>query len=185
MYKQINVPITNEEARELKAGDKVLLNGIIYTARDAAHKRIIEQYEKGEKLPVNLKNIAIYYAGPAPAKPGKIIGSCGPTTSGRMDAYAPLFMKLGQTVMIGKGLRNDEVISAMKKYGSVYLTAIGGAGALLSKCVTQMECIAYEDLGAEAIYKLYVKDFPTIVTIDVEGNNLYETGKIPYRQKNK
>ena len=173
MTKAIHLPITREEARKLKAGERVLLTGTIYTARDAAHKRLVEEAQAGKNLPVNLKEIAIYYAGPTPAKPGHVIGSCGPTTSGRMDAYAPWMIEQGQTVMIGKGLRNENVIEAMKTYGSVYLTAIGGAGALLSKCVTQMECIAYEEFGAEAIYKLEVKDFPTIVTIDCEGNNLY------------
>lgn len=176
----MNIPITREEARSLKAGEKILLNGIMYTSRDAAHKRMVEAYNENKALPIDLKDVAIYYAGPAPAKPGQVIGSCGPTTSGRMDAYAPKFMALGQTVMIGKGLRNDAVIEAMKKEGAVYLTAIGGAGALLSKCVKEMECVAYEDLGAEAIYKLRVENFPVIVTIDSEGNNLYTTGKEAY-----
>lgn len=173
MTKRIHLPITREQARSLKAGERVLLTGTLYTARDAAHKRLREEAQAGQALPVHLKDIAIYYAGPTPAKPGHIIGSCGPTTSGRMDAYAPWMIEQGQTVMIGKGLRNETVIEAMKKYGSVYLTAIGGAGALLSKCVTRMECIAYEEFGAEAIYKLEVEDFPTIVTIDCEGHNLY------------
>ncbi len=183
MDKRLQVPITEEEARSLRAGEKLLLNGVIYTARDAAHKRLTEQQEKGEMLPVDMENIAIYYAGPAPAKPGQVIGSCGPTTSGRMDLYAPKLMAWGQTMMIGKGLRNEKVIEAMQKYGAVYVTAIGGAGALLSKCVTEMACTAYEDLGAEAIYKLTVKDFPVIVTIDCLGNNLYETGKQEYAEK--
>ena len=180
MSKVVNIPMTREEAKSLKAGEKILLNGIMYTSRDAAHKRMFETYNEGKALPINLKNVAIYYAGPTPAKPGQVIGSCGPTTSGRMDAYAPSFMAWGQTVMIGKGLRNDAVIEAMKKEGAVYLTAIGGAGALLSKCVKKMECVAYEDLGAEAIYKLEVEDFPVIVTIDSEGNNLYTTGSVDY-----
>ncbi|MDF2612419.1 MAG: Fe-S-containing hydro-lyase [Clostridia bacterium] len=180
MDKIINVPINKEEARSLVAGEKLLLNGVIYTARDAAHKRMIEDYKEGKPLPVEMSNLAIYYAGPAPAKPGQVIGSCGPTTSGRMDLYAPQLMEWGQTMMIGKGLRNKAVIDAMKEYGAVYVTAIGGAGALLSKCVTEMSCIAYEDLGAEAIYKLTVKDFPVIVTIDSQGNNLYDTGKKEY-----
>lgn len=173
MIKKVNLPMNREDVRQLKAGDQLLLNGVIYTARDSAHKRIMEALEKGMELPIDLHNVSIYYAGPAPARPGQIIGSCGPTTSGRMDAYAPEFMKQGQTVMIGKGLRNDAVIQAMKEHGAVYLTAIGGAGALLSKCVKAMECVAYEDLGAEAIYRLEVEDFPAIVTIDAEGNNLY------------
>jgi len=180
MNKIIKVPLTKEEARSLVAGEKLLLNGVIYTARDAAHKRMIEDYEAGKPFPIAMHNVAIYYAGPAPAKPGQVIGSCGPTTSGRMDLYAPKLISLGQTMMIGKGLRNEQVISAMKEHGAVYVTAIGGAGALLSKCVTEMVCIAYEDLGAEAIYKLTVKDFPVIVTIDCMGNNLYNTGKKEY-----
>lgn len=180
MDKIVKVPLTNEEARNLIAGEKLLLNGVIYTARDAAHKRMIEDYEEGKELPIAMDNAAIYYAGPAPAKPGQVIGSCGPTTSGRMDLYAPKLMAWGQTMMIGKGLRNEVVIDAMKEYGAVYVTAIGGAGALLSKCITEMTCIAYDDLGAEAIYKLTVKDFPVIVTIDSMGNNLYDTGKKEY-----
>ncbi|QEH68151.1 Fe-S-containing hydro-lyase [Cellulosilyticum sp. ST5] len=180
MSKIVNVPITKEEARSLVAGEKLLLNGTIYTARDAAHKRIIEEHETGKPFPMDMKDVAIYYAGPAPAKPGQVIGSCGPTTSGRMDAYAPTFMAWGETMMIGKGLRNEAVIEAMKKEGAVYVTAIGGAGALISKCVKQMTCIAYEDLGAEAIYKLEVEHLPVIVTIDSKGNNLYETGKTKY-----
>ncbi len=180
MSKIVNVPITKEEARNLVAGEKLLLNGTIYTARDAAHKRIIEEYEAGKPFPMEMKDVAIYYAGPAPAKPGQVIGSCGPTTSGRMDAYAPTFMAWGETMMIGKGLRSEAVIEAMKKEGAVYVTAIGGAGALISKCVKQMTCVAYEDLGAEAIYKLEVENLPVIVTIDSQGNNLYETGKTKY-----
>lgn len=180
MSKIVNVPITKEEARSLVAGEKLLLNGTIYTARDAAHKRIIEEHEAGKPFPMDMKDVAIYYAGPAPAKPGQVIGSCGPTTSGRMDAYAPTFMAWGETMMIGKGLRNEAVIEAMKKEGAVYVTAIGGAGALISKCVKQMTCIAYEELGAEAIYKLEVEHLPVIVTIDSKGNNLYETGKTKY-----
>lgn len=182
MEKIISVPINKKEAQSLRAGEKLLLSGIIYTARDAAHKRMIEEYEKGNPLPIDMENTAIYYAGPAPAKPGHVIGSCGPTTSGRMDSYAPILMQWGQTMMIGKGLRNSAVIEAMKTYGAVYVTAIGGAGALLSKCVTEMSCIAYEDLGAEAIYRLVVKDFPVIVTIDSLGNNLYEIGQKEYRK---
>lgn len=182
MNKHIQLPINREEARALKAGEKVLLSGTMYTSRDAAHKRMLENKEAGIEFPMPIENVAIYYAGPAPAKPGEVIGSCGPTTSGRMDAYAPKLMAYGQTVMIGKGLRNEAVIEAMKTEGAVYLTAIGGAGALLAKCIKNATCIAYEDLGAEAIYKLEVEDFPAIVTIDSEGNNLYETGKKEYRQ---
>ena len=170
----LNTPITRDVAKSLKSGDRVLISGTIYTARDAAHKRLIESIEKGETLPVDIENIAIYYAGPSPAKPGQVIGSCGPTTSGRMDAYAPTLISLGQTVMIGKGERSDSVVEAMKKNGAVYLAAIGGAGALISKCITDADVIAYDDLGAEAIRRLAVKDFPAIVVIDSKGNNLYK-----------
>lgn len=182
MQKRIQLPLTRDEARVLITGEKVLLNGIIYTARDAAHKRMLEHKEEGIEFPIPIENVAIYYAGPAPAKPGEVIGSCGPTTSGRMDAYAPQLMSYGQTVMIGKGLRSPEVIEAMQKEGAVYLTAIGGAGALLAKCIKQATCVAYDDLGAEAIYKLKVEDFPAIVTIDSRGNNLYETGREAFKE---
>lgn len=182
MEKRIQLPLNREEAKKLVAGEKVLLSGTMYTSRDAAHKRMLENKEAGIDFPMPIENVAIYYAGPAPAKPGDVIGSCGPTTSGRMDAYAPKFMEYGQTVMIGKGLRNDAVIEAMKKEGAVYLTAVGGAGALLAKCIKKATCIAYEDLGAEAIYELEVEDFPTIVTIDSKGNNLYSTGKEAYKE---
>ncbi|MGL6175005.1 MAG: Fe-S-containing hydro-lyase [Cellulosilyticaceae bacterium] len=180
MKKRINIPLTQKEVRAFKVGEELLLNGIMYTARDAAHKKLIEELEGKGTIPINLENIALYYAGPAPSKPGEAIGSCGPTTSGRMDTYAPRLIELGQSVMIGKGLRNQAVIESMKKYGAVYLTAIGGAGALLAKCIKSAECIAYEELGAEAIYQLTVEDFPVIVTIDTEGKNLYEIGKHKY-----
>ncbi len=182
MKKNIQLPLNREDARKLVAGENVLLSGIMYTSRDAAHKRMLENKEAGIDFPMPIENVAIYYAGPAPAKPGEVIGSCGPTTSGRMDAYAPKFMEYGQTVMIGKGLRNEAVIEAMKKEGAVYLTAIGGAGALLAKCIKKATCIAYEDLGAEAIYELEVENFPAIVTIDSQGNNLYEIGKKDYKE---
>ncbi|MBP3888281.1 MAG: Fe-S-containing hydro-lyase [Cellulosilyticum sp.] len=182
MKKNIQLPLNREDAKQLVAGENVLLSGVMYTSRDAAHKRMLENKEAGIDFPMPIENVAIYYAGPAPAKPGEVIGSCGPTTSGRMDAYAPKFMEYGQTVMIGKGLRNDAVIEAMKKEGAVYLTAVGGAGALLAKCIKKATCIAYEDLGAEAIYELEVENFPAIVTIDSKGNNLYETGKQEYRE---
>jgi fumarate hydratase subunit beta len=183
MIKKINIPLTREGIKELVAGEKLLLNGVMYTARDSAHKKLIETLEKKEALPLDLQDICIYYAGPAPNKPGQVIGSCGPTTSGRMDAYAPTLLKEGQTVMIGKGLRNQGVVDAMKTYGAVYLTAIGGAGALLSKCIVKMDCIAYEELGPEAIYRLEVKDFPVIVTIDARGENLYETQPLKFREE--
>ena len=170
---KLTTPLTKDKIKDLKSGDSVLLSGTIYTARDAAHKRMIETLEKGEKLPIEIENQTIYYAGPAPAKPGQVIGSCGPTTSGRMDAYAPTLIELGLTGMIGKGERTDEVVEAMKKNGAVYFGAIGGAGALISKCITSAEVIAYEDLGAEAIRRLTVEDFPLTVIIDTTGKNLY------------
>lgn len=173
MRKKVQIPLTKQEARSLKAGEQLLLTGVMYTARDAAHKRLLEDNLQGGKLPIDMENIAIYYVGPAPARPGQVIGSCGPTTSGRMDPYAPTLMEWGQTVMIGKGQRSPEVIEAMQTYGAVYLTAIGGAGALLSKKVKKMSLVAYEGLGPEAIYRLEVEDFPVTVTIDSEGNNLY------------
>ncbi len=171
---KITTPITKDKIKDLKAGDSVLLSGTIYTARDAAHKRMIEALDRGEKLPIEIKDQTIYYAGPAPAKPGRVIGSCGPTTSGRMDAYAPTLIRLGLTGMIGKGERSDEVVSAMTECGAVYFGAIGGAGALISKCVTSAEVVAYDDLGAEAIRRLTVENFPLTVIIDTKGNNLYK-----------
>lgn len=174
MRKRVGIPLTKQEARSLKAGQQLLLTGVMYTARDAAHKRLLEDKEEGRKLPMDMENVAIYYVGPAPPRPGKVIGSCGPTTSGRMDPYAPTLIKWGQTVMIGKGERSQQVIEAMQTYGAVYLTAIGGAGALLSKKVKSMSLVAYKDLGPEAIYKLEVEDFPVTVTIDSKGNNLYK-----------
>ena len=170
---RLETPLTEDKIKNLRAGDSVLLSGTIYTARDAAHKRMIEALGRGEKLPIELENLTIYYAGPAPAKPGRVIGSCGPTTSGRMDAYAPTLIGLGLTGMIGKGERSDEVVAAMTEYGAVYFGAIGGAGALISKCVTSAEVVAYEDLGTEAIRRLTVKDFPLTVVIDAKGRNLY------------
>ncbi len=171
---QITTPFTHEVAKTLHAGDNVLISGEIYTARDAAHKRMIEALERGEELPFTIKDSIIYYAGPTPAKPGQVIGSCGPTTSGRMDAYAPKLIALGLTGMIGKGMRTKEVMDAIRDYGAVYFGAIGGAGALIAKSVVAAEVVAYEDLGTEAIRKLTVKDFPAIVIADVYGNNLYE-----------
>ena len=181
----ITAPLTREAARQLKAGDSCLISGVIYTARDAAHKRLCELAAKGEPLPMDVKDSIIYFVGPTPAKPGQAIGSAGPTTSYRMDAYSPTLIGLGQTGMIGKGKRGPEVISAMKEHGAVYFGAIGGCGALLSKCIKKAEIIAYEDLGAEAIRRLEVEDFPVIVVIDSEGNNLYETGRQAYLAENK
>ena len=171
----ITAPLTKETALKLKAGDSVKISGTIYTARDAAHKKMIGALERGEKLPFDIENQIIYYVGPCPAKPGEIIGSCGPTTSGRMDAYAPTLIKLGLTGMIGKGERSEEVYSAMQENGCVYFGAIGGAGALLASCVTAVEEIAYPELLSESIKKLTVKDFPAIVIADCHGGNLYKS----------
>ena len=176
----IKAPMTREEARTLKAGDSCLLSGVIYTARDAAHKRLCQLIEEGRELPVDLKSSVFYFVGPTPAKPGQVIGSAGPTTSYRMDAYSPALIKLGQTGMIGKGKRDENVIAAMKEHGAVYFGAIGGCGALLGKCIKKSELVAYEDLGAEAICRLEVENFPVIVIIDAQGNNLYESGKAAY-----
>lgn len=173
MEKKVKAPLTRDEARELCAGDIVKISGVIYTARDAAHKRMTEAVSRGETLPMDIENAVIYYAGPSPAKPGAVIGSCGPTTSGRMDAYAPTIISLGETGMIGKGELGGEVVEAMQTYGAVYFGAIGGAGALISKSIKSAEVIAYEDLGAEAIRRLEVEDFPAIVVIDSKGNSLY------------
>lgn len=175
MEKHISVPFLKEVATTLSAGDYVYITGTIYTARDAAHKRMYEALERGEKLPIPLENEIIYYMGPSPAREGRTIGSAGPTTSSRMDKYTPSLLNLGLTGMIGKGKRSAEVIDSIKTNGAVYFAAIGGAGALLSKCIKSSEIIAYEDLGTEAIRKLTVEKFPVIVVIDSEGNNLYET----------
>ena len=177
---RVTAPMSREQARALKSGDSVLLSGVIYTARDAAHKRLCELVEQGKELPLDVKDSIIYFVGPTPARPGEAIGSAGPTTAYRMDAYSPTMIEQGQTGMIGKGKRNEEVIAAMKKHGAVYFGAIGGCGALLSKCIKKAEVIAYDDLGAEAIRRLEVEDFPVIVIIDSEGNNLYETGRKAY-----
>ena len=176
----ITTPLTRDKVKELKAGDSCLISGEIYTARDAAHKRLCELVDAGKELPMDVKDSIIYFVGPTPAKPGQAIGSAGPTTSYRMDAYSPILIEQGLTGMIGKGKRGPEVIDAMKKHGAVYFGAIGGCGALLSECIKEAEIVAYEDLGAEAIRRLVVKDFPVVVIIDSEGNNLYETGKANY-----
>lgn len=180
MDRKINLPLTKELAQSLRAGDRVLLTGIIYTSRDAGHKRMCESLAKGEKLPFDPMNATIYYVGPTPAKPGSVIGSAGPTTSGRMDAYAPTMMSVGARGMIGKGARLPEVVEAMKVHSGVYFGAIGGAGALLAKCIKKSVLIAYEDLGAEALRELYVEDMPLTVIIDCQGNNLYENGRKEY-----
>ena len=174
MAKKITLPLTEELAKTLHSGDRVLVTGTIYTSRDAGHKRMCEALAKGEKIPFDPKDATIYYVGPTPAKPGQVIGSAGPTTSGRMDAYAPTMMSVGARGMIGKGARLPEVIDAMKKYHGVYFGAIGGAGALLAKCIKKAEVIAYDDLGTEAIRKLEVENLPVIVVIDSKGRNLYE-----------
>jgi fumarate hydratase subunit beta len=176
----VKAPLSRDEARKLKAGDSCLISGTIYTARDAAHKRLCELIKEGKELPFDIKDSIVYFVGPTPAKPGEVIGSAGPTTSYRMDAYSPSLIEIGQTGMIGKGKRGPEVIEAMKKHGAVYFGAIGGCGALLSKCIKKAEVVAYEDLGAEAIRRLEVENFPAIVIIDSEGNNLYETGRKNY-----
>jgi fumarate hydratase subunit beta len=180
MAMNITVPMSRETARSLKAGDSVLLSGVIYTARDAAHKRLCELAAQGKELPLDVKDAVIYFVGPTPAKPGEVIGSAGPTTAYRMDAYSPTLIGLGLTGMIGKGKRNADVVNAMKEHGAVYFGAIGGCGALLSRCIKKAEIIAYEDLGAEAIRRLEVENFPVVVIIDSEGNNLYETGMAGY-----
>ena len=176
----ITVPMSRETARTLKAGDSVLLSGVIYTARDAAHKRLCELAAQGKALPLDVDGATIYFVGPTPAKPGEVIGSAGPTTAYRMDAYSPTLINLGLTGMIGKGKRSPEVVNAMGECGAVYFGAIGGCGALLSRCIKKAEIIAYEDLGAEAIRRLEVENFPVVVIIDSNGNNLYETGKANY-----
>ena len=182
--RHITLPLTEELARSLHAGDRVYLTGTIYTSRDAGHKRMCETLARGEELPFGPKDATIYYVGPTPAKPGQVIGSAGPTTSGRMDAYAPTLMSVGARGMIGKGERLPEVVEAMKTYGGVYFGAIGGAGALLAKCIKKCELIAYEDLGAEALRKLYVEEMPLVVIIDSEGRNLYKEGRAAYLSEN-
>ena len=175
MDKYINAPISNEDASSLESGDYVYITGTIYTARDAAHKRMFEALSNKEELPISMKQNIIYYMGPSPAREGKVIGSAGPTTSSRMDKYTPSLLELGLKGIIGKGKRSVEVKDAIVKNGAVYFAAVGGAGALLSKSIISSEVIAYDDLGTEAIRKLEVKNFPVIVVIDVKGNNLYET----------
>ena len=181
---KIHTSHLRREIPRLHAGDRVLLSGTVYTARDAAHKRLCELVAQGKELPMDVKDSIIYFVGPTPARPGEAIGSAGPTTAYRMDAYSPTMIAQGQTGMIGKGKRSPEVIAAMKEHGAVYFGAIGGCGALLSKCIKKAEVVAYDDLGAEAIRRLEVEDFPVIVIIDSEGNNLYETGRSAYLEQN-
>ena len=177
MDRYINAPIDNEIVNSLKAGDCVYITGTIYTARDAAHKRMYEAIKNGENIPFELKNNIIYYLGPSPAREGQVIGSAGPTTSSRMDKYTPLLLEHGLKGMLGKGKRSDNVIESMHKNNAVYFAAIGGAGALLSKCIKKAEVIAYDDLGTEAIRKLEVENLPAIVVIDDKKNNMYESHK--------
>ncbi len=181
MDKRISVPFTKDEVVTLHAGDYVYLTGIIYSARDAAHKRMYDTMLEGKEIPMDLKNNVIYYLGPTPAREGQVIGSAGPTTASRMDKYTPLLLDNGLNGMIGKGKRSQKVIDAIVRNKAVYFAAVGGAGALLSKCIKKSEVIAYDDLGTEAIRKMEVEDFPVIVVIDSEGNNLYETAVEEFR----
>ena len=184
MTQQITItpPLSDADIEKLMAGDKVLITGVLYTARDAAHKRLIELLDKGEKLPFDIKGQLIYYVGPTPAKPGRVIGSAGPTTSGRMDVYTPRLLELGLKGTIGKGQRSQEVVEAMKKRKAVYLAAVGGAAALIAKTIKKAEIIAYEDLGPEAIRRLEVVDFPVIVVNDIYGNDLFKIGVEKYKR---
>ena len=182
MKKIIQVPLTKEETEQLKAGDYVYLTGTIYTARDAAHKRMYESMKKGETLPIKLEGNVIYYLGPSPDREGQVIGSAGPTTSSRMDKYTPDMLDAGLKGMVGKGKRSPEVIEAMKRNHAVYFAAVGGAGALLAQCIKEAEVVAYDDLGTEAIRKLRIEELPAIVVIDKEGNNLYETATEKWRK---
>lgn len=182
MEKHITTPITEEITADLHSGDYVYITGTIYVARDAAHKRMIEALKLGEELPIDIKDATIYYMGPSPAREGRPIGSAGPTTASRMDKYAPTLLDLGEKAMIGKGKRTKEVIDAIIRNKAVYFAAVGGAGALLSKCITKSEIVCYEDLGAEAIRKIEVENFPVIVVIDRDGNNLYETAIRQYKK---
>jgi fumarate hydratase subunit beta len=179
---KVTAPLSIEGARRLKAGDIVSISGEIFAARDAAHKLLVGLLKEGKELPFDIKEQTIYYVGPCPAKPGQVIGSAGPTTSGRMDAYAPELIKEGLTGMIGKGQRSSEVIRAMVEYGAVYFGAVGGAGALLAKTIKKQEIIAFPELGPEALRKLTVENFPAIVIIDAQGNNLYDTGREIYKK---
>jgi len=181
MVKKIMLPLTDETLEGLKAGDNILLTGTMYVGRDAAHKRMVEALEQGKPLPFDIKGQTIYFMGPSPARPGQPIGSAGPTTSGRMDSYSPRLIAEGLKGMIGKGMRSQEVKDAMKKYKAVYLAAIGGAGALISKTIKKSEVIAYEELGAEAVRRLEVEDFPATVVNDIYGGDLYQEGKARYR----
>ena len=181
MQRRVTLPLSDEVIAGLRAGDNILLNGVMYVARDAAHKKLIDALDKGEKLPFDLKGQTVYYMGPSPAKPGQVIGSAGPTTSGRIDVYSPRLMEAGLKGMIGKGNRSQPVKEAMKKFKAVYFGAIGGAGALIAKSIKKAEVIAYEELGAEAIRRLEVADFPVTVINDIYGGDLYDEGKAKYQ----
>ena len=181
MIKKVGLPLTDKTLESLKAGDNILLTGTMYVGRDAAHKRMVEALEQGKSLPFDIKGQVIYFMGPSPARPGQPIGAAGPTTSGRMDSYSPRLIAEGLKGMIGKGMRSQEVKDAMKKYKAVYLAAIGGAGALISKTIKKSEVIAYEELGAEAVRRLEVEDFPATVVNDIYGGDLYQEGKAKYR----
>lgn len=182
MAKKITLPLTDEIVKDLKSGDEVLLSGVMYVGRDAAHKRLVAALDKGEKLPLDLKGATIFFMGPSPARPGKAIGSAGPTTSYRMDSYSPRLIAEGLKGMIGKGMRSQAVKDAMKEYKAVYFGAIGGAGALISKSIKKADVLAYDDLGAEALRRLEVEDFPATVVNDIYGGDLYEEGKAKYKK---
>ncbi|MFC2076588.1 Fe-S-containing hydro-lyase [candidate division KSB1 bacterium] len=181
MAQDITTPLTDRVVAHLKIGDEVMMNGLLFTARDAAHKRLVELLDKGEELPIDVKGQVIYFVGPTPAKPGRVIGSAGPTTSYRMDSYSPRLIEKGLKGMIGKGARSDTVVAAMKKHKAVYFAAVGGAGALLSQCIVSAKVVAYEDLGAEAIREIVVENFPMVVAQDCHGGNLYDEGIERYR----
>jgi fumarate hydratase subunit beta len=181
MSKRVTLPLNDETVKNLKTGDSVLLTGVMYVARDSAHKRMIEALDRGEPLPFDIRGQTIYYMGPSPARPGQVIGSAGPTTSGRMDTFTPRLLSAGLKGMIGKGMRSAEVQVAIRKYGAVYMAAIGGAGALISKSIKKAKVIAYEELGAEALLQIDVEDFPATVINDIFGGDLYQEGKTKYQ----
>lgn len=182
MEKHVQLPLTEEAIKDLKAGDRVLLSGVVLTGRDAAHKRLVALLEEGKPLPIELQGETIYYVGPAPARPGHVVGPAGPTSSYRMDPYTPRLLSLGLKGMIGKGERGEAVIQAIREYGAVYFGAVGGSAVLISRSIIKSEVVAYEDLGPEAIHRFHIKDFPAVVAIDAQGNNLYEQGPLLYRK---
>ena len=184
MEYKLTTPVTREDLAPLRAGDTVLLSGAVYTARDAAHQRMMELLDKGEPLPFPVEGSALYYVGPTPERPGEVIGSAGPTTSGRMDAYSPRLLDLGQAIMIGKGARNQSVKDAVVRNGAVYLAALGGAGALMAACVKELEVLCWEDLGCEAVRRLEVEDMPLTVILDSWGGDLYQSGPEAYLKQN-